>query len=170
MIVNRAELLKLTSRKLKANLRQLLAVLENNLVQEESALHFNLYGFRLECMALLNTTIVQIMSAWTRATGLEPTKSNWNSIACLIPIEILAKVRLSKSVEETSRVPQFGSRVLNEVAVMLEHFIIEKGSNAVNGLQRFSTGLVWTATETELVNRRPAGKKRENPCDQRSVQ
>jgi hypothetical protein len=65
MIVNRAELLKLTSRKLKANLRQLLAVLENNLVQEESALHFDLYGFRLECMALLNTTIVQIMSVLT---------------------------------------------------------------------------------------------------------
>jgi hypothetical protein len=43
MIVNRAELLKLTTRKPKADLRQLLVVLENNLVQEKSALHFDLY-------------------------------------------------------------------------------------------------------------------------------
>jgi hypothetical protein len=86
MLVDRAELLKLTSRKPKANLRQLLVILENNLVQKESALRFGLYGFRLECMALLKAVIEKIMSAWTRATGLEPAKSNWNSIACLIPL------------------------------------------------------------------------------------
>jgi hypothetical protein len=73
-------------------------------------------------------------------------------------------------VGASSVVPHFGSRVLNEVAVMLEGFIKEKGKNAVNGLQTFSSGLVWTATEPELANRRPVSEKGENQCDQHSVQ
>lgn len=122
-------------------------------------------------MALLRVVIEKIMSVWTRATGLEPTKSSWNSIARLIPPEILAKVRLRKSVEAPSGVPHFGSRVLSEAAVMLEDFIKEKGSNTVNRLQCFPR---WCC-----LGRLPSpswrigvewGEKRKHPYDQRSIQ
>ena len=142
-LVNRVELLKRTSRKPKATMRQLLVVLEENLMREQTALHFDHYGFRIVCCNLLKAVARQIRSVWIHATGIEPDNG------CELPTQLLTYqmlniAKMSFVLSVGAGVPHLESRVFNEVTVMLEDHIKSNGSSLVRDLQQFASGpLLW---------------------------
>ena len=148
-LLSRAELLKLTSKKPKATFCQLLAVIEDHLVQEAPALCFDFDGFRHVCVRLLKAIHAQIAPAWSRAMGLDPFKE-WTAPTHTIPMDLMAKAKLTMVGEQLARVPHFGARTFNEVATILEDFISENGSAATNELQRFAPGTVWASYQAQF--------------------
>lgn len=63
----------------------------------------------------------------------------------MTPLTILTMAKQSKSAETAAEVAHFGSRVLNEVADMLEAFIKTEGSVAVSGLHEFASASLLRA-------------------------
>ncbi len=143
-LINRSELLKRTSRMPRATMSQLLLVLEENLVREETALHFDYYGFRIVCCNLLKDIARQIRPVWIHATGTEPYDGGLPTQLLIYQILNIARWGLALSVD--MGVPHFESRVFNEVTGMLEDHTIPHGSRLVGKLQHFASGaLLWAA-------------------------
>lgn len=142
-IISRVELKRFGNRKPKATLCQLLAVLEKELTQELPVLYFDFCRFRMTCDTLLKGIFERIKSAWYGAIAMEPLEGDEPPPIYMIPFEILAKAKLSILAEPTTGIPHLGSRIINEVATMLEDFTRKNGSTAVNDLQQFASGVVW---------------------------
>jgi hypothetical protein len=149
-LVSRNELLKLTSRKPKATICQILAVLEERLVQEAPTLCFDFCGFKAVCFSLLMAISKQITSAYSLATGIEAAGRNSKPITCMVAFEILAKAKFSKIVAPFTGVPHYGERILNEVATMLEIFVKDNGSVGMNELDQFAAGLSWKSCQAQF--------------------
>ncbi len=90
---------------------------------------------------MLNDLRAQILPKWKHVYAI-PTALGALPTTGMVAGHVLSYTKQSKMLESHTGDPYFGSRILNEVAEILEAYIQKEGGAAVNGLQQLSCNLV----------------------------